>query len=305
MNKLALFAGQGAQFVGMGKDFLDNQLASSYFETANKVLGYDLAKLCFEGPIEDLTSSDHCQPAIFTVSAVCFEVFKQRCPSFTFDATAGLSLGEWSALWAAGVIDFENALRILEARGRFMQEACDANPSGMVSIMGLPADTVTAIAKDNGLYVSNINAPTQINVSGDKEKINAAAEAAKAAGGKAIVLNVAGAFHSPYMMPAREKLASIIADIPFSSPVIPVFSNVTGKLHSSDPEAIKASMLEQITDTVHWSEIITDGGAKKFIEFGPGKVLSGLIKRIDRTLAATNVQDAASLEAAVAFTQEG
>lgn len=296
MKMLALFAGQGAQFVGMGKDLMDIPQAAACFTQAQSVLGYDISKICFEGPDDVLTSSDHCQPAIFVMSAACFKAFSVKYPQVTFDGCAGLSLGEWTALWAAGVIDFENTVRILEARGRFMQEACDAAPSGMVSIMSLPPETVAKIAADCGLYVSNINSQAQINVSGEKEKLSQAIAAAKAAGGKALPLNVAGAFHSPFMAPAREKLAAVIADIPFSKPVIPVFSNASGTLHSDDPEKIKASMLDQITGTVRWLDCITASGAKQFVEFGPGKVLSGLVRRIDREAAVANIQDIASLD---------
>lgn len=297
MKKLALFAGQGAQFVGMGKDLMDIPEAASCFIQAKSVLGYDISQICFEGPEATLTSSDHCQPAIFVMSAACFSAFRTRYPEITFDGYAGLSLGEWTALWAAGVIDFENTVRILEARGRFMQEACDAAPSGMVSIMSLPPETVAQIAADCGLYVSNINSQAQINVSGEKDKLSQAVAAAKAAGGKALPLNVAGAFHSPFMNPAREKLAAIIADIPFSKPQFPVYSNASGALHCDDPEAIKASMLDQITGTVRWLDCITSSGAKQFVEFGPGKVLSGLAKRIDREAVTANIQDIASLDA--------
>lgn len=299
MNKLALFAGQGAQFVGMGQDLLNDADVVSYFETANGVLGYDLSKICFEGPIETLTSSDHCQPAIFVISAACFTVFKKRLPNVTFSAFAGLSLGEWSALWAAGVLDFENTVKILEARGRFMQEACNAAPSGMVSIMALPTESVEEIASSIGLHVSNINSQGQIILSGDKDKLPLAIVAAKNAGGKALPLNVAGAFHSPFMKPAREKLATILDSIPFDTPKTPVFSNATGSLHSNDPSAIKHAMLDQITGTVRWLDCITASNSHHFVEFGPGKVLSGLAKRIDRSNEAVNVQDLASLESAI------
>lgn len=297
MEKLALFAGQGAQFVGMGRDFADDPALGRYFKEAGDVLGYDLAKVCFEGPIEDLTRSDHCQPAIFVVSAVCFEAFRRKYPTCAFDAFAGLSLGEWSALHEAGVLDFASTVRVLEARGRFMQEACDANPGGMVSVMMLPLETVEKIAADCGLHVSNINSQSQINLAGGKDRVEKAASAAKEAGGKAIVLNVAGAFHSPFMEPARERLAKVIADMPFSAPKTPVFSNATGAPHVADGEAIKAAMLAQVTGTVHWLDCIVGSGAHRFIEFGPGKVLSGLAKRIDRQNVAASIQDTASLDA--------
>ncbi len=297
MDKIALFAGQGAQYVGMGQDLLDDPDAASYFETAGKVLGYDLSKVCFEGPIEELTRSDRCQPAIFVVSAACLSVFHRKNPGCRFDAYAGLSLGEWTALWAAGVLDFENTVRVLEARGRFMQEACEANPGGMVSVMSLPMEAVEKIAADCGLHISNINSQSQINLAGAKDRVERAVGEAKAAGGKAIILNVAGAFHSPFMEPARKRLAEVIADIPFDTPKTPVFSNATGRLHETDGGAIRQAMLDQVTGTVQWLDCILASGAHTFIEFGPGKVLSGLARRIDRANVVANVQDRATLDA--------
>ena len=297
MDKIALFAGQGAQYVGMGQDLLDDPDAASYFEIAGKVLGYDLAKVCFEGPIEELTRSDRCQPAIFVVSAACLSAFRRKNPGCRFDAYAGLSLGEWTALWAAGVLDFENTVRVLEARGRFMQEACEANPGGMVSVMSLPMEAVEKIAADCGLHISNVNSQSQINLAGAKDRVERAVGEAKAAGGKAIILNVAGAFHSPFMEPARKRLAEVIADIPFAAPKTPVFSNATGRLHEPDGGAIRQAMLDQVTGTVRWLDCILASGAHTFIEFGPGKVLSGLARRIDRANAVANVQDRASLDA--------
>ena len=297
MDKIALFAGQGAQYVGMGQDLLDDPDAASYFEIAGKVLGYDLAKVCFEGPIEELTRSDRCQPAIFVVSAACLSAFRRKNPGCSFDAYAGLSLGEWTALWAAGVLDFENTVRVLEARGRFMQEACEANPGGMVSVMSLPMEVVEKIAADCGLHISNVNSQSQINLAGAKDRVERAVGEAKAAGGKAIILNVAGAFHSPFMEPARKRLAEVIADIPFAAPKTPVFSNATGRLHEPDGGAIRQAMLDQVTGTVRWLDCILASGAHTFIEFGPGKVLSGLARRIDRANAVANVQDRASLDA--------
>ena len=297
MDKIALFAGQGAQYVGMGQDLLDDPDAVSYFATAGKVLGYDLAKVCFEGPIEELTRSDRCQPAIFVVSAACFSAFRRKNPGCSFDAYAGLSLGEWTALWAAGVLDFENTVRVLEARGRFMQEACEANPGGMVSVMSLPMEAVEKIAADCGLHISNVNSQSQINLAGAKDRVERAVGEAKAAGGKAIMLNVAGAFHSPFMEPARKRLAEVIADIPFAAPKTPVFSNATGRLHETDGGAIRQAMLDQVTGTVRWLDCILASGAHTLIEFGPGKVLSGLARRIDRANVVANVQDRTTLDA--------
>lgn len=298
MNRAALFAGQGAQFVGMGKDLVEaSPEAAEMFATASGILGYDLSKVCFDGPIEALTASDRCQPAIFTVSAACYTLFRERHPEVEFDCFAGLSLGEWTALWAAGVVSFEEGVRVLAARGRFMQEACEERPSGMASILSLPVDKVAEIAAECGVTVSNVNSQAQINVAGEKDGVDKAVAAAFAAGGKAIVLNVAGAFHSPFMRSARDKLAPVLDGIEFRKPAKPVFSNATGKAHPDDPETIKANMLEQITGTVRWLDCILASGAHDFVEFGPGKVLSGLARRIDRANKVASIQDAASIEA--------
>lgn len=296
MKRAALFAGQGAQFVGMGQDLSGIPSVGKLYDAASGILGYDLAALCRDGPIEALTASDKCQPAIFAVSAACYTAFTERHPDVVFDCFAGLSLGEWTALWAAGVVSFEDAVRVLAARGRFMQEACEVRPSGMASILSLPRETVEKIAADCGLTVSNVNSQQQINVAGDKDGVEKAVAAAFAAGGKAIALNVAGAFHSPFMAPAREKLAPVLDEIEFRSPAKPVFSNATGREHPSDPAAIRANMLEQITGTVLWLDCILNSGAHDFVEFGPGKVLSGLARRIDKANKVASIQDAAAIE---------
>ena len=297
-QKMAVFAGQGAQFVGMGKDLAGDSEIATCFERANAVLGFDLKQICFEGPAESLTRSDYCQPAIFVTSVACWLAFRKRYPDCAFAAAAGLSLGEWTALHIAGVLDFETTVRILEARGRFMQEACATHPGGMVSVMGLPLEQVKTICEAAGTTVANLNSEAQIVLAGPRDAVAAAEKAALEAGGKAIVLNVAGAFHSPLMASARERLAATLADIPFDSPSLPVFSNVTGRPHTSDGNAIKTAMLHQVTDPVHWLDCIRGSNLHTFIEFGPGKVLSGLIKRIDRQNTVANVQDLGTLDAA-------
>ena len=300
-SNVALFAGQGAQFVGMGKDLAADPGIAALFEKASAVLGYDLASVCFDGPIENLTRSDHCQPAIFVVSTACFAAFRKRYPSVTFSAFAGLSLGEWSALHAAGVLDFESAVRVLEARGRFMQEACEATPTGMVSVLKLDAAKVAEIAAASGAHISNINSQQQIVLSGKKDVLDKAVELTVAAKGRAIPLTVAGAFHSPYMEPARLRLAEVIRDIPFQSPKVPVLSNATGTFHRDDPAAIRDAMLAQVTGTVHWLDDVLASKADRFFEFGPGKALTNLAKRIVPETPAANVQDLATLEAASAL----
>ncbi|MBE6382249.1 MAG: ACP S-malonyltransferase [Lentisphaerae bacterium] len=299
-----VFAGQGAQVPGMGRDFAEADAeAKALFEEANKILGFDLAKICFEGPAEELTKSNVCQPAIFVTSYAAFRALQKRRPT-EFACAAGLSLGEWGALCAAGVLDFGATLKILEARGRFMQEACEAVPSGMVAIVGASPDQLAQVCEKSGCTVANINSAAQQVLSGSKDAVAAAVAAAKELGVKrAIPLATAGAFHSPFMAPAREKLAPVIDGVAFSAPKFPVLSNVTGKPHSSDPSAIKAAMLEQVTGTTNWAadvECAKSLGCTTFVEFGPGKVLSGLIKKIDASLATLNVGDLASLDATVA-----
>ena len=300
-QKMAVFAGQGAQFVGMGKDLAADPAIAACYDRANAVLGFDLKQICFEGPAESLTRSDYCQPAIFVTSVASWTAFGKRYPGCTFASVGGLSLGEWTALHVAGVLDFETTVRVLEARGRFMQEACNEQPGGMVSVMGLGLDQVQAICGQTGATLANHNSDSQIVLSGTKEAVAAAEHAALAAGGKAIVLNVAGAFHSPLMAPARERLATLLRDIPFAAPRLPVYSNVTGQPHAADGDAIREAMLRQVTDSVRWLSCVRASQAQTFVEFGPGKVLSGLIKRIDRANIVANIQDLATLESAAAI----
>ena len=304
MADCCMFAGQGAQVPGMGKDFAESDATlMALFDKANTVLGFDLKKVCFEGPAEELTKSNICQPAIFVTSYAAFLAFQKRNPS-PFAAAAGLSLGEWGALCAAGVLDFDATLTVLEARGRFMQEACEAVPSGMIAIVGATPAQLEELCAKTGCTVANVNSAAQQVLSGSKDEIAAAATVAKDLGIKrAITLATAGAFHSKFMQPAREKLAPVLDGITFSAPKMPVLSNVTGKPHASDPAAIKATMLEQVTGTTNWAADVEAAkalGCTRFVEFGPGKVLSGLVKKIDAALTAVNVADLASLDATLA-----
>lgn len=304
MKNCCVFAGQGAQVPGMGKDFAESDpKIMDLFDKANAVLGFDLKKICFEGPQEELTKSNIAQPAIFVTSYAAFLALKKR-KEVKFDCAAGLSLGEWGALCAAGVLDFDSTLKVLEARGRFMQEACEAAPSGMIAIVGATPDQLRALCEATGCTVANINSAAQQVLSGSKDAIAAAATKAKELGIKrAIPLATAGAFHSPFMAPAREKLAAVLDTIEFKAPQFPVLSNVTGKPHSSDPAEIKRMMLEQVTGTTNWAADVEEAkamGCDTFVEFGPGKVLSGLIKKIDAALVTANVADLASLDATLA-----
>lgn len=305
MATCCMFAGQGAQTPGMGKDFAEADAAAmALFDTANEVLGFDLKKVCFEGPAEELTKSNVCQPAIFVTSYAAYQALQKKRPT-AFDCAAGLSLGEWGALCAAGVLDFASTLKVLEARGRFMQEACEATPSGMIAIVGATPEQLETLCEKTGCTVANVNSAAQQVLSGSKEAIAAAAAEAKTLGIKrAIPLATAGGFHSPFMAPAREKLAPVLDTIVFHAPKFPVLSNVTGKPHASDPAAIKALMLEQVTGTTNWAADVAaakEMGCTTFVEFGPGKVLSGLVKKIDASLTTANVSDLASLEATAAL----
>ena len=301
MSKCCIFAGQGAQVPGMGKDFAEaDSEVMGFFDKANAVLGFDLKKICFEGPAEELTKSNVCQPAIFVTSYAAYLALQKRRPT-AFACAAGLSLGEWGALCAAGVLDFDATLKVLEARGRFMQEACEATPSGMIAIVGATPDQLKALCDATGCTVANVNSAAQQVLSGSKDAVAAAAAVAKELGIKrAIPLATAGAFHSPFMASAREKLAPVLDGIAFAPPKFPVLSNVTGRPHASDPGAIKAAMLEQVTGTTNWAADVAcarEMGCTTFVEFGPGKVLSGLVKKIDAALATFNVADLATLEA--------
>ena len=303
MSKCCVFAGQGAQVPGMGKDFAEADAeVMGFFDKANAVLGFDLKKTCFEGPAEELTKSNICQPAIFVTSFAAYTTLRKR-KAVDFDCAAGLSLGEWGALCAAGVLDFDSTLKVLEARGRFMQEACEATPSGMIAIVGATSDQLKQLCEKTGCTVANINSAAQQVLSGSKDAIASAAAVAKELGIKrAIPLATAGGFHSPFMAPAREKLAPVLDGITFGVPKFPVLSNVTGKPHVSDPGAIKAMMLEQVTGTTNWAADVEAAkalGVTTFVEFGPGKVLSGLIRKIDAALVTANVSDLATLDVAL------
>ncbi len=303
MSDCCIFAGQGAQVPGMGRDFAEADAETmKLFDTANSVLGFDLKKVCFEGPAEELTKSNICQPAIFVTSYAAYLALQKK-KAVSFACAAGLSLGEWGALCAAGVLDFDSTLKVLEARGRFMQEACELEPSGMIAIVGASAEQLSALCEKTGCTVANINSSAQQVLSGSKDAIASAAVVAKELGIKrALPLATAGAFHSRFMAPAREKLAPVLDGIEFKTPKFPVLSNITGKPHSSDPGEIRAMMLEQVTGTTNWAadvETAKSLGCDRFVEFGPGKVLSGLVKKIDPALTTLNVADMASLDATV------
>lgn len=304
MSRTALlFAGQGAQTVGMGKDLAEAcPVARDWFERANAVLGCDLAKLCFFGPEAELTRTENAQPAIFLVGWVAYELLKERAPALRFDAAAGLSLGEFTALAAAGAMSFEDGLRLVRLRGQLMQSAAEATRGAMAAVIGLEEAPVREVCAAAGVELANLNCPGQIVISGASDGIARAIELAKAKGAKrALALNVAGAFHSRLMASAQPGLQAALAQTPLAPPRAPVIANVTAAPHGA-PDQIRARLAEQVTNSVRWEasmRYLLAQGFTKFIELGPGTVLSGFMKRIERDARMLNVADLASLEAAV------
>jgi len=302
MSKTALlFAGQGAQVIGMGKDLAEKfPSAKAWFDRANTALGYDLTAICFNGPDAELTKTENAQPGIFLVSWVAFQLLKEHVPSLKFDATAGLSLGEFTALTAAGAMSFEDGLRVVRQRGKFMQEACDATRGGMAAVIGLDEAPTREVCAETGIVLANLNCPGQLVISGEADKITKAVDLAKAKGAKrAIPLPVAGAYHSPLMASAQPKLQAELAQVKLSAPTVPVVSNVTAQPHGA-PDEISIRLIEQVTSSVLWENsmrYLLAQGFTRFIELGPGTALSGFMKRIDKTAQMLNVSDAASLEA--------
>jgi [acyl-carrier-protein] S-malonyltransferase len=308
MGKTAfVFAGQGAQVVGMGRDFAEQiPSARAWFDRANAALGYDLAAVCFNGPEPELTKTGNAQPGIFLVSWVAFQLLRERAPGLAFDATAGLSLGEFTALTAAGAFSFEDGLRVVRERGQFMQEACNATRGTMAAVIGLDEAATREVCAEAGVELANLNCPGQLVISGEIEKINRACELAKTRGAKrALPLTVAGAYHSALMAGAMPKLDAALAKIKIQPPSVPVIANVTAKPHGG-PDEIRRLLVDQVTSSVRWEEsmrYLLAQGFTRFIELGPGKALSGFLKRIDPNAQALNVSDIPSLEATVKAVQ--
>ena len=289
MSKAYVFPGQGAQFVGMGKDLYENNpKAKELFDKANEILGYRITDIMFEGTDEDLKQTKVTQPAVFlhsVITALCLDDFKP-------DMVAGHSLGEFSALTAAGALTFEDGLRLVYARAMAMQKACEAAPSTMAAIIGLPDEAIEKICAEvskegNVVVPANYNSPGQVVISGNVEAVKEACAKLKEAGAKrALPLAVGGAFHSPLMEPARVELAKAIEAAPVSQPVCPVYQNVDALPHT-DPKEIKDNLLKQLTAPVCWTQSVQHmfaDGMTEFVECGPGKVLTGLIGRIQKSL---------------------
>ena len=283
-----VFPGQGAQFVGMGKDLYDNvPLAKELFEKANEILGFPITDIMFAGTDEQLKQTKVTQPAIFLHSVI---LAKSLGADFKPEMTAGHSLGEFSALVAAGALSFEDGLSLVSKRAMAMQKACEQNPSTMAAIIGLPDATVEEIcsAIDGVVVPANYNCPGQLVISGSNEAIDAACAKLTEAGAKrALKLNVGGAFHSPLMEPARVELEAAIKAAPFAEPVCPVYQNVDAKPYT-DPAKIQANLIAQLTAPVRWTYIVKNilaDGVTEFTELGPGTVLQGLIRKVDANAA--------------------
>jgi [acyl-carrier-protein] S-malonyltransferase len=292
MKKAYLFPGQGAQFTGMGKDLYEsNAEAKTLFEQANEILGFRISDIMFNGTEDELKQTKVTQPAIFIHSVV----LAKTSPSFSPDMVAGHSLGEFSALVAAGVLSFEDGLKLVYQRALAMQEACEINPSGMAAILGLEDNQVEAICAaitDEIVVAANYNCPGQLVISGSNQGIAIACEKMKESGAKrALPLPVGGAFHSPLMEPAREKLQKAIENTVFQKPICPVYQNVSTK-GVTEVDEIKRNLIAQLTAPVKWTQSIQQmvaDGAEIFIECGPGKVLQGLVKKIHKEAEAVSI----------------
>ena len=289
-----LFAGQGSQYAGMGKDLYDaNPESRAIFDKADKTLGFEISKLCFQGPVEELTKTQNCQPAIVTMTIAALEAFKTTNPQSSAQYTAGLSLGEYSALVASGSISFEDAVHLVRRRGEFMEEEAAKFPGKMASILGMDLTVIKEICKNTGAEVANINSPGQIVISGSPKSIEDAKSAAEAQGAKRVLmLELSGAFHSSFMKGASLKLAKELDNIKINKPTIPIISNVTA-LPAQTPQEIKDNLIRQVASGVLWDDsmrFMLNKGIANFIEFGPGKVLKGLMRRINETAQVVNVE---------------
>lgn len=301
MKIALLFAGQGAQVVGMGKDLAGEfSTAAELFRRADEILGRKLSDIAWNGPIEELTKTSNCQPALFVHGLACLSILRELAGDFPIGGAAGLSLGELTAHAAAGTFDFENGLKLVQKRGEFMDEACAATVGGMAAMIGADENTVRQLAADEDVDVANINSPGQIVISGELAKVEAAVAVAKEYGiRRATMLNVAGAYHSRLMDSAYEKLGAALLEVQMQVPQFPVISNVTGREVETLPE-IRQTLQDQVTSTVRWvdcMERLVDLGCDLFIELGPGGVLAGLLKRTRKDVEVVSVGDVATVRA--------
>jgi len=290
-----LFSGQGAQTVGMGRSLYENsEVAKALYDEANEVLGWDLKGLCFDGPDEALTETKVCQPALYVQGYALFSILKERGKLGDLKAACGLSLGELTALAAAGVYDFATGLRLVAERGRLMQLACDATKGGMAAVIGGTPEDVQTFCDEFDIEIANLNCPGQIVISGDNVKVLEAVAASKGRFKLCKPLNVAGAYHSRLMQSARDAFAEFIKDFDFKTPELVCYTNVTG-VQISAPQAIKDALVSQVVSSVRFEDnlrhMAADNGISEFYECGPGKVLTGFAKRIDRSLVVTPMSE--------------
>lgn len=297
--KAFVFPGQGSQYVGMGKDLYENnEVAKQLFDEADAILGFKITEIMFAGTDEQLRQTKVTQPAIFLHSVILAKVMGD---AFRPDMVAGHSLGEFSALVAAGAMSFADGLKLVSQRAQAMQRACEATPSTMAAIVGLDDATVEAVcAEVEGVVPANYNCPGQLVISGSGEGIDKACAILTEKGARrALKLAVSGAFHSPFMEPARAELAKAIEETNFSEPICPVYQNVTAKAEK-DPEVIKKNLVAQLTSSVRWTQTVqcmVADGATEFVEVGPGKVLQGLVKKTDKSMAVSGVAQIADIKA--------
>lgn len=311
MSKLAfVFPGQGAQKVGMGKDFYDNyDVAKKMFKEADEALGYSIMKMCFEGPEEDLKLTANTQPAILTISCIANEILKEN--GIQPEITGGHSLGEYSALVAAGVLNFQDAVALVHKRGSYMQEAVPVGEGGMAAIIGVDRDKIVEVCQqfsaESPVQAVNFNCPGQIVIAGATKGVELAVEELKAVGAKkAVILPVSAPFHSTLMKPAAEKLAVELDKVTISDAKIPVVANVSAEILTK-AEDIKASLVAQAASPVLWEDCVArmkEFGADILLEAGPGKTLCGFNRRIDKTITSLNVEDVASLEKSLDYFKE-
>jgi len=304
LTKIAyIFPGQGSQWAGMGRDLYDNfGSAQIVFEEADKTLGFPLSRLCFEGPEDELCQTINAQPALVAMSFACLKVVQEisgdnRLPLPTF--VAGHSLGEYTALSAAGVLDFATTVYLARERGRLMHEAGLRRAGGMVAVIGLDENSLAEVCDESGTWLANVNCPGQLVISGAKENLPKAMELAKARGAaRTIPLAVSGAFHTPLMQSAVDGMADIIAALSFNEPLVPIIANTTAQPLTT-AEQIKAELLRQLCNGVQWQrsiEYMINNGVSTFIEIGPGKVLTGLVRRINKNVRTMNIGDAETIK---------